>query len=127
TRLKRRERVDIGLLLRRVHAPRRERDLRVVAGFFRNLLDRRAAAENDQIGKRNLLAALSRGVELILDRFELLQDSGQMGWLIDVPIFLRRKANARAVRAAALVGTAERGRRRPSRRDELGSRRELSP
>src|SRR5262249_48293075 len=44
------------------------------------------------------------------------------GWLIDVPIFLRRKANARAVRAAALVGTAERGRRRPSRRDELGNR-----
>src|SRR5262249_22234567 len=79
-------------------------------------------AENDQIGKRNLLAALSRGVELLLDRFELLQDSGQLGWLIDVPIFLRRKANARAIRAAALVGTAERRRRRPGRRDELGNR-----
>src|SRR6516225_12070270 len=56
----------------------------------------------------------------IVSRF--CRTSGQLGWLIDVPIFLRRKANARAIRAAALVGTAERRRRRPGRRDELGNR-----
>ena len=39
--------------------------------------------------------------------------------LVDLPVLLRREPDARAVRAAALVGAAERRRRRPSRRDEL--------
>ena len=86
-------------------------------GVLRGLFDRRAAAENDQVGERNLLAAR---VELLLDRFELLQDRLELGRLVDLPVLLRREANARAVRAAALVGAAERRRRRPSRRDQLG-------
>ena len=65
----------IGLLLRGVRASRRERDLHVMAGVFRGFLDRGATAENDQIGERDLLTAGGRGVELLLDRFELLQDS----------------------------------------------------
>ena len=51
----------------------------------------------------------------------LLQHLRQLGRLVDLPVLLRREANARAVRAAALVGAAERRRRRPGRRDQLGN------
>ena len=60
-RFERREGLDVGLLLRRVHAPRREGDLHVDAGILRGLFDRRAAAENDQVGERNLLAEAPSG------------------------------------------------------------------
>ena len=58
-RLERREGLDVGLLLRRVHAARREGHLHVDAGILRRLLDRRIAAEHDQVGERDLLAALA--------------------------------------------------------------------
>ena len=74
------------------------------------------AAENDQVGKRNLLA------EFLLDRFELLQDRLELGRLVDLPVLLRRETNARAVRAAALVGAAERRRRRPGGGNKLRHR-----
>jgi len=45
-----------------------------------------------------------------------------VGRLVDFPILLRRKTNARPVRAAALVGATERGRRCPGGRDQLGDR-----
>ena len=48
-----------------------------------------SAAENDQVGERNLLAAGLRRVELVLDRFELLQHRRQLGRLVDLPILLR--------------------------------------
>ena len=83
-RLERREGLDVGLLLRRVHAPRREGHLHVDAGILRGLFDRRAAAENDQVGQRDLLA------ELLLDRFELLQHRLELGRLVDLPVLLRR-------------------------------------
>ena len=51
------EGLHVGLLLRGVHASRREGNRHGVAGFLRCLLDACAAAENDQIGKRDLLAA----------------------------------------------------------------------
>ena len=51
------ERLDVGLLLRGVGAPRRERDRDVVPGVLRRLLDGRAPAEDDQVGERDLLAA----------------------------------------------------------------------
>src|SRR4029077_5265541 len=38
---------------------------------------------------------------------------------VDVPVLLRRKANAPAVGTAALVGTTEGGRRRPRGRNQL--------
>ena len=44
---------DVGLFLRRVHAPRRERDFHVEPGVLRGFLDRRIAAENDQVSQRD--------------------------------------------------------------------------
>src|SRR5215831_16925731 len=91
-----------------------------MAGRLRGFLDRGVAAENDQIGERDLLAAGLRRVELLLDRFEFLQDRLQLSRLVDLPILLRREANARAVRSTTLVGAAEHRRRRPGGRDQLG-------
>ena len=51
------EGVDVGLFLRRVRAARREGNLHVMAGRLRGLLDSGVAAENDQVGERDLLAA----------------------------------------------------------------------
>ena len=48
---------DIGLLQRGVHAARRERHGDIVAGRARRGFDRRAAAEHDQVGQRDPLAA----------------------------------------------------------------------
>ena len=87
--------------------------------FFRRLLDARATGQHDQVGQRDLLAAGCGAVELALDAFQSLQHLGQLGRLIDFPILLRREANAGAVRAAALVGTAERGGRRPGGGNQL--------
>ena len=80
------------------------------------------AAEHDQIGERDLLAAGRRAVELALDALEGRQHLRELRGLIDRPVLLRRETNAGAVRAAALVGAAERGRRRPRGRDELRRR-----
>ena len=53
---------------------------------------------------------------------ERLEHLRQLRRLVDFPILLRRQANARPVRPTALVGAAERRRRRPGRRDQLGDR-----
>ena len=58
-------------------------------------------------------------IERALDAFQRLEHLGQLGRLVDFPILLRSQANARAVRAAALVGAAERGRRRPGGGNQL--------
>jgi hypothetical protein len=81
-----------------------------------------AAGQNDEVGERDLLAAGDRAVELGLDVLQDLQRFLQLLGLVDFPLLLRREANARAVRTAALVGAAERGRRRPGRRHELRDR-----
>ena len=112
--------MHIGLLLRRVRAPRREGNLHVVAGLLRRCLDGCAAAQNDQVSQRDFLPAGLRAVEILLDRLQLLKDLRQFGRLVHFPILLRREANARPVGAAALVAAAERCRRRPGRRDQLG-------
>src|SRR5208283_890344 len=122
SRLQYGEGVHIGLLLRSVHAPRREENLQVVPSLFRRCLDGCAATQNDQVRKRNLLPAQLRAVELLLYQCQLLKDLRQFGWLIHFPILLWREANACPVRPAAFVGTAERRRRRPGRRDQLGDR-----
>ena len=59
-RLEHRERLDVGLLLRRVGAARCERHGHVVPGVLRRLLDGRAAGEHDQVGERDLRADLRR-------------------------------------------------------------------
>ena len=86
---------------------------------LRRLLDRRAAAQHDQVGQRDLLAAGLRAVEVLLDLLEDRQHRGQLGRLVDRPVPLRLEADAGAVGAAALVGAAEARRRRPRRRDQL--------
>ena len=109
-----------GLLRRRVHAPRREGNLHVVAGLLRSCLDGCAAAQNDQVSKRDLLPTGLRAVEILLDRLQRPKNLRQLGRLVDFPILLRREANARPVSPAALVAAAERDSRRPGRRDQLG-------
>ena len=55
---------------------------------------------------------LPPGADLLksaLDAFERLQHLRELRGLIDLPVLLRRETNTRTVRAAALVGAAERG------------------
>src|SRR4029078_13073370 len=47
---------DVGLLLRCVHASRGERHIHLDPCVLCSFFDRSVTAENDQIGKRNLLA-----------------------------------------------------------------------
>ena len=54
-RLEHRERVDVGLLLRRIGAARGERHGDVVPGVLRRLLDGRASTQHDQVGERDPL------------------------------------------------------------------------
>ena len=51
-----------------------------------------------------------------------LQHFRQLRGLVDLPILLRCQTDARAIRAAALVGATEGGRRRPGGRNQLGDR-----
>src|SRR5690606_6627557 len=103
------ERLDVGLILRGVHAAGGEGGRYGVAGALGGLLDGGATGEHDQIGERDSLAAGFLGaVEFALNAFERLQDFHELRGLVDFPIFLRREADASAVRAAALVGAAER-------------------
>src|SRR5262249_34075707 len=111
--LQRREGLDVGLLLRGVHATGREGHLYLVTSVLRGFLDCGAATENDQVGKRNLLA------ELLLDCLEFLQNLFELIRLVALPVFLGTETNARAVRAAAFVGTPECRSRRPGGRDKL--------
>jgi len=116
TRLERRERGSIRLLLRRIHAARREGHLHVDAAVLGSLLDRSGAAEHDQVGQRDLLAGL------LLDRFELAEHFCQFRRLVHFPVLLRSQTYARAVRATTLVRPAVRRGRRPGGRDELRHR-----
>ena len=119
-RLEHGERLGVGHFLRGVGAPRREGDLHAVPGLLRSLLDGCAAAQHDQVGERDHLPACLRAVELPLDPLQGLQRLRHAGRHVDVPLRLRREANARPVRATALVGvTVGRG-RRPGGRDQLG-------
>ena len=116
------ERLDVGLLLRGVRAPRRERDGDVVTGVLRRLLDGRAPTEHDQVGERDLLPTGLRAVEVLLDLLESLQHRGQFAGIVDLPAALWFEADPGAVRPAPLVGTAEARRRRPRGGDQLGDR-----
>ena len=120
-RFEHRERLHVGVLLRRVGAARREVHVDLEAGVLGGLLDRRGAGQHDQVGQRDLLAA-GRGVEVLLDLLEHRQHLGQLGGLVGLPVLLRLKAQPRTVGAAALVGAAEARRRRPRRLDQLRHR-----
>ena len=102
-----RERCGIGLLGRGVGAAGRERHRHGPARRLGRRFHRGAARKHDEVGQRDLLAVLLRGIEFALHRFERCQHLGQFGRLIDGPIFLRREPDARAVGAAAFVAAAE--------------------
>ena len=112
----------IGLLLRGVHASRREGDRHLVTGILRSLLDTCTTGQNDQVSQRDLLAAGLRAVERALDALQGLEHLRQPGRLVDFPVLLRRQTNAGTVRTAALVGATEGGRRCPGSRDQLRHR-----
>ena len=118
-RFERRKGFNVGLLLRRVHTSRRERDLHVVASRLRSLFDGGATSEHNQGGERDFLAARLRSVELLLDGFKLLKNRCYLRRLIDGPILLRGEAEARAIGAATLVRAAIGRCRRPRRSDQL--------
>src|ERR1700677_1851732 len=108
------ERVHIGLFLRSVRATRREGNLHVMPGLFRSFLNGRAAAQNNQVRKRNFLTLVAVGlrtVELLLNPLQLAEDLGQLCRLVHRPTLLRSKANACPICPTTLAGAAE-GRRR---------------
>ena len=100
------ERVHVGLLLRRVRAPRCEGNLYVVPGILRGLLDGCAPAQNDHIGERDPLTTGLRTVEALLDLLQGLERHSHLAALVHVPFLLRCKTNARPVRSTALVAVA---------------------
>src|SRR5579864_1598080 len=117
------ERMQVSLLLRSIRASRKESNLHLVTCPFRSFLDGGAAAQHNQVGERDLLPFVPvglRAVELLLDRLQLLKNLRQCGWLVHFPILLRRETNTRAIRPTPLVGAAERRRRRPGSRDQIG-------
>src|ERR1035438_4393930 len=69
--------MHIGLLLRRIRASWRERDLNVVACLLRSYLDRCAAAQNDQVSKRDLLSPRLRAVEILLVLVAMIRTPAQ--------------------------------------------------
>ena len=69
--------------------------------------------EHDQVGERDLLAAALTLIEFKLDALQSLEHLGKLLGLVGFPVLLRRKANARAIGAAALVAAAERRSRSP--------------
>ncbi len=106
-RLQRCEREEVGLLLRGVRAPGREWHGHGLAAVLRGKLDCGVPGQHDQVGKRYLLAVVLCFVESSLDARERGEYLRQLRGLIDIPFVLRRQADARAVRAAALVAAAE--------------------
>ncbi|MNG03453.1 hypothetical protein D3C84_865350 [compost metagenome] len=117
--LEKTERLDVRLLLARVHASRRERYRHAEPGIFRGLFNTGAAGQHDQVRQRDFLAVGLGGVELIPDPFEGRQHLGQLLWLVGCPILLWGQAQAATVGAAAFVGTTEGGSRGPRRRHKL--------
>jgi len=109
------ERFHLGLLLRCIGAARSERNGDVVAGILRCFFDTCAACQNDQVGKRNSLAARLTIVELFLDAFKRCQYRTELERVVDLPILLRLKANSCPIRTAAFIAPAERRRLRPCR------------
>ena len=93
-----------------------------MSGVLRSSFHGGAPAQHNQVCERNLFAARLRTIELVLDLLQRLQDFGQLCRIVDFPILLRCQTNASSVGATSLVATAERGGRRPCRRNQLRDR-----
>ena len=115
------ERFHIGLFLSGIRAARCEGHLDVHASLLGSGFDGCTATQHDQIGQGNFLAASGCAVEVFLNRLQLRQHLGQFSRLVYFPILLRRQANPRPVRAAALVAAAERRSGCPGGGDQLGN------
>jgi hypothetical protein len=109
------EHLNVGQLLRRISATRRKRNRNLDTRIGRCLLKRRAAAEHDEVCKRNLYVASLFAVEILYYAPES-RDYGY-GSPVDRPILLRRKRKPPPVRAATLVTVAVGGGRRKGRED----------
>ena len=92
------------MLLRRIHASRREGYGHIVTHVLRGLLDAGATAQNDHVRKRHLLPAGLCVVELLLDALKGSEDLRQLGRLVDFQSFCGARRIPRPVRTAALVG-----------------------
>ena len=91
-RLEQGEGVDVGLVLRGVRAAGREGHVHVDAGLLRRPLDGGGAAEDDEVGQRDPLAARLRVVEVAADALQGLQHAAQLGRVVGGPVVLRREA-----------------------------------
>lgn len=106
--------LNISLLLSSIVAAWSEGD-----GDTSSLLDGGGTSQDDQIGERDLLAAASLGVEVALDALQSGEDLLEHGWVVDLPVLGRSKADAGTVGTTALVGATEAGSRGPGGEDEL--------
>ena len=66
-RFKHGKRLDVGLLLHRVRAPRREGNLRVNTGVLRRRFDRGTPAQNDEVGERDPFPVGLQSVKFLLN------------------------------------------------------------
>src|SRR5680860_221452 len=112
------ERLDVGLLLRRIGPAGVEGHLDVEAAILGGLLDARVARQHQQVREGDLLAAGLSSINLGtikrgLDALEHGDHLGKLLGIVDRPAPLRFEANACAVDAAALVAATERGCRSP--------------
>ena len=85
-------------------------------------LDCGAAAEDDQVGERDLLAVRLGVVELTPDLIQNGQRLLQLQRVVDRPVVLRREPDASAIGASALVTAAKRRGRCPGGADQLRHR-----
>ncbi|CRK42947.1 hypothetical protein BN1708_008930 [Verticillium longisporum] len=111
--------LNVGLLLRGVATARSEGDGDAVAGGRGSLLNSGVTSQNDQVGERHLLATLLSVVEALLHTLEGLQNLGQLGGVVDLPVLLRGEADTSAVGTTTLVAATEGRRSSPGNRDEL--------
>ena len=118
-RLKDGKRLNVCHFLRRIRATGEEWHRHIVPGFLRRVLNSSTTSQNDQVSHRDLLAAFLRAVELLLNFLECWQNFRQLCGVIDFPVLLWGKPNARTVGATTLVGSTESGRRSPCCRNKL--------
>ena len=119
-RLEHREGIDVGLRLRRVGAARRERHLHVMPACFAAASTAAQPPSTIRSASDTFFpppAALNSFLDLLQRRSTF---ASWAGWLTSQSL-LRRQADARAIRSAALVGAAERRGRSPGGGDEIGN------
>ncbi len=115
------ERLDVDVFLRDVRAARGgERDGDVDTRITSGLLDRRDAAEHDEVGEGDLRAGLTG--ERLGDTLERPDDAGEFLGLVGLPADLRLQAETTTVGATAEVAAAERGCGRPRGLHQLRDR-----